>query len=425
MPMFQVPAIDQSTAGQWSQQDVNLYQKLPFYLVKTLVDYVKTWSTFGKLTGKIRWQPNMGTTMRGERKVPSPNLRQFANPNPLTGTPKVDVLGVRSTVVNEVLYWQDFESQYLNFLGSFQDFMNDHVERTRTDIQEKMNRYNEVYLRGKIYGNSPKVFLPNRLAGELMEAPVADAFVGADTKNTAWHQAMVAQLGNPGNLSLDALSRLLTIMSTDLRAPCFTGSDLPKDDVGLQGKYVLICSTEAFERFTFDPYVKTNKTLDFDIVTNGFKGSIFGRITCRLEDMPLRFKADGTFPEPETIEVNPAAYNYNETIPNSVYTDPVQTPYEIAFLCGDTGYDSIQIGPPPEDFRGDGVPEGFGRMTWNGEIQLTKDILIPVPQEDGTIKWESNKRGRYLQLISTLTLGCVPKQRRWIVPIIFKRVRGN
>lgn len=371
------------------------------------------------------WKPNMGTTLRGERKVPSPHLRTTAFPSPLTGTPKVDVLGVRSTVVNEVLYWQHFESQYLYFLPNFQDFMNDHVERTREDIQEKMTRYEDVWLRTRIFYKSPYVWLPNAANGELKAAPMdTDAQAIGTAKSTTWLQVMFPQIGQNGSLSLDTLSRLLTAMSTDLRVPAFSGTDMPGNN-GLNNKYVLVCSTECFEHFPFDPYVKVNKTLDFDIVTGSFKGDIFGRITCRLEDMPMRLAADGTFPAPETIELNPAAYNYQETIPNPAYTDIAQAPYEVAFLCGAKGYDCLEVGPPPSEFTGKGIPEGFGKLQWNGEIQMTKDILIPVMQEDGTVKWDTNKYGKYLQLISTLNLGVVPKQPRNIVPIIFKRVRGN
>jgi len=430
MPIFQVPAINQSICAGWSQEDVNKFQKLPFYLAKTQVDLMEDYSIWSKFTGSIKWKPNMGTTMRGVRKTPSPNLRQFAFPNPITGTPKVDVVALRDTSVDEVVYSHHFESQMMNFLPDFQDFMNTNVEDTRTDIQKKITRFNDVFIRGKVFHRSPYVWIPNRttdLQGEGVQAPYSadgnDA--GTTGKTTAWIQARVAELGQPGNLSMDTLSRLLPFMSTSIGAPVFQGSNKPGNSGGLTGKYCLVCSDEAYSRFAFDPYLKANRAIDLNIVTAGFTGDIFGRITCKLEDKPIRIAADGTFPAPETIEMNPAQPNYGETVPSPLYTEISNAPYEVAFLVGARGYNSIDVGPPPSAFAGKGLPEGFGRMTWNGEIQVTKDIQVPCIMEDGTVRYDTNKYGKYLQLISWLTLGCVAVQPRYIVPIIFKRIRGN
>lgn len=427
MPIVQVPAINQSICSAWSTPDVNLYQKLPFYLAKTQVEVMEEFSIWNKFTGRIPWKPNMGTTMRGVRKTPSPNLRQMAFPNPLTGTPKVDIIGLRDTSVNEVLYQHHFESQMLNFLPDFQDFMNTHVEDTRADIQTKITRFNDIFIRGKVFHRSPWVWLPNKAGGEQVAAPYSEDGNDAGTtgKTTAWIQAQLALLGNPGNLSFDTLSRLLPFMSTSLRAPVFMGSNMPKGNGGLTGKYCLVLSDEAYSRFGFDPFLKVNKSVDMNIINQGFTGDIWGRITCKLEDQPLRIAEDGTFPAPETIELNPAMPNYGQTLPNPLYTEPENAPYEVAFLVGAKGYNSIDVGPPPAEFTSGKIPAGFGKMMWNGEIQLTKDLLIPCLQEDGTLRYDPNKYGKYLQLISWLVLGCVAVEPRYIVPIIFKRVRGN
>lgn len=431
MPLFSVPAINQAICTGWSTPDVNLYQKLPFYFAETHVDMIEEYSIWSKFCGTIPWKPNMGTTLRGTRMVASPNLRQFAFPNALTATPKMDTIGVRDVSVDEVLYGHQFESQMLNFLPDFQDFFNNHVERTREDIQTKITRFSDIFIRGKVFHRSPWVWLPNSNAGlgggEAITAPYnADGNdAGTTGKTTAWIQQALAQLGQPGNLSMDTLSRLLPFMSTSLRAPVFMGSNMPKGSGGLTGKYCLVCSDEAYSRFAFDPYLKANRAIDLNIVTAGFTGDIFGRITCKLEDQPLRIAADGTFPSPETIELNPAQPNFGQTLPNSSYTEIANCPYEVAFLVAAKGYNSIEVGPPPSEFKSGNVPEGFGRLLWNGEIQMTKNILIPCIDEGGVTTQTTNKYGRYLQLISWLTLGCQAVEPRYIVPIIFKRVRGN
>jgi len=98
---------------------------------------------------------------------------------------------------------------------------------------------------------------------------------------------------------------------------------------------------------------------------------------------------------------------------------------KVAFLVAAKGYKTITVGPPPSEFTSGKVPEGFGKMMWNGEIQLTRDILIPCLQSDGTLRYDTNKYGKYLQLISWLTLVAVAVEPRYIVPIRFKRIRGN
>lgn len=422
MAQITVPSIDNNICTGWTEQQIDLYNKLPFYLVKMQLYYMKTWSVWPKLVGKIKWQPNMGTTMRRVSKEPSPHLRQFAFPNAICDAPLKDVMDVRERTVDASVNWHQFESLIMNYCPDFRDFMTDHVMRTAKDINEKQIRYNDVFIRGNIFHQSPYVFLPNKVNGELVTAPMGNGnTAGTSGKTTAFLQANLPLIGNPGNLSVNAINLCMNIMETDFRMLPFSGSQM-NEDAPPDGKYVLVISGEAYNQFIYDPWVLANKNIQLDVVKETFKGDLFGRITCKLEDMPIRIKADGTFPAPEVRELNPDAFNYGESVPNPDY---VNAPYEVAFMVsGMKGYSAIEVGAPPKEFAGRGMPEGFGKMFWNGEQEITKNLILPCNDADGNRQYDTNKYGRYLQIISAMTFGIVGEQKRSIIPIIFKRWRG-
>lgn len=428
MPLASIPAADANACQGWTQQNVNLYNSLSYFLAKRQVDR-RQWSpTWSRFMGKVAWSPGMGNTMRTVITEPSPHIRQFAFPQPITSASKMDVIDIRERKNDEVVSKHKFESLVLDFLPDFKDFMS-HVNDNSKDIMEKQERFEDIYYRGRVFHRAPFVWIANGNAagGELVTSPIGDGnSAGTDGKTTAWLQARIAEVGNPGNLNMDTMNRALTVVENDLGAMPFSGSSLGKENVGMANKFALVTSSEAFNQFSMDPFLLAYKNCSLDIINGRFQGSLFGRLTAIIEGKPLRMKSDGTFPAPEVRELNPDAYNYGETIPNPVYTSlgADGSPYEWAFLIGGQGYDVINVGPPPAAFASNGLPQGFGKMQWNGEVILTKNFLVPCVQDDGTTIQTTNNYGDKLKFISQVTYGMRAYQPRNILPILFKRKRG-
>lgn len=404
--------------NMWSEQDRALFNKLPVWMAKQQVEHLKWFGRWNKLLKFTPWSPNMGTLMQGVRKERAPIMRSQAFPNAITTAPKKDVIEVRELSEYAKLYRQDFESQLLHFLPSFQDFLTDHVEFTNKDITEKVAVYTDQFYRTAIFHGSPNVWVCGKATEMTATAHWTNGDV-AEAKTQAILQALIADCTKP--LSLPQLQKLGLVMYNDYGIPPYEGSVLPDgtNGEGLRQKYCAIMATEVWDNFVNDAYLQGNRYLDMNIITEKFVGSLYGRWTTMHERHELRIAADGTLPAPETIEGNPAQYNYGEVIPNPLY---VNAPFGVAFAVGAEAYKALRVGPPPADWRNMSMKE-FANLDWNGKVEMTQNVKIPCLSEGGKTVYDTNKRGEYLQLIADIALGILPMNRRYIVPIIYKRER--
>ncbi len=435
MPIYAMPAIDVPLANTWPPQQKDMYNCLPYYFAKTQADRRKTWTIWEKFFGKRKWQANSGNMMRLVMKVPSPHIRQFAMPNELDTNPTKDIMDVREITVDVKPRRQQFESPILDFLPNFQDFMTDHVEAHGKDIMEKMERFEDIFYRTMVFHQAPFCFVCAKDEIKVINgghwSGVGTYDAAAHGKTADWLKANVIPVCTD-TCTLFHLNQAIQIAENSIGMVPFSGSGLPKDSVGLSDKFCFVTSTEKYSQFVFDPWTQEGRSIDLNLVTNQFRGDFWGRVISRLEDKPLRFNSSAVFPVPEIRVDGADAYNRYQTIPNPTYADIIQpngtegTSIEVGYVIGGRGYDVLQVGPPPAAFASDNPPDNFAKMTWNGELQLTKKFLLPIFGADGSVvDYDMNSDCEKLKFKSKVAYGIVGNERRNIIPMFYLRKRGK
>lgn len=403
----------------WSEQDIALYNKLDFWLAKTQVGFFKRFQTYASLLEKDKWQANMGPVMKAVHIEPAPVLRSDFYPQAIESLSYKDVIEVREGVAQSRLRKHRSESQLFNFVASFQDFIRDHITPTNKQITELISVNQDIFLRTYMFQCSPYVWVCGANQELTAVAHVPNDATFTQVKDANILQALIAQVG--GTLDLRNINKLGTVMENDLGCDYYEGSAKMEVNQALQGKFCMVMGTEPWNNFTFDQFLLDNRQIDLNIITEQFRGSLWGKWTTKLERYPMRIARDGTIPAPETVEEAAAAYDFGETKPNPAY---VNAPYEVAFAMGGAGYRTLEVGPPPEPFSSGSISiDRFNAMDWNGKVALTRDVMVKCLDGEGKLTTDTNKYGEYAQLISQYLLGAIAVRRRNVVPVIFLRQR--
>lgn len=410
--------------AQWNQQDIELYNKLPFYLANNEAKLFPMYKCWDKFTGTVKWEPNMGNIMKGVRAEFTPIQSAEFFPNDITSAPKKDVFEVRETAETARVKRHLFESAYFNFNPSFADFRRNQIQFAMKDIVQQIAQRNDMFIRSTIFHRSPYVIVSGRAGEQLIAAPFGDGNdAGTTGKTTAFLQQCIADLPGAGNFDTGSLSYKMLVksqlyLSEDLMAPAFEGmANVPKDNETIKGKWLVVGSREAWSALSFDEYITANRPIQMNLLNDEFAGVLNSHIAYKTERFPLRIAADGTIPGPQTWESNPDAWNYGMTVPNPAY---VNAPFEVAFAMGAEAYKSITVGAPPKEFTSGSMDAGkFSKLMWNGEVRLTDNVIVNY----GDGKLDTNKYGEFVQLIADATMGILPVNRRYCVPIIYRRRR--
>ena len=428
---MQLPSIDQNVCGDWSQKQVDLYHKLDYYLEEARSLYRKHWVVWPKLLSPVKWKPNNGPVMRRVATEPTPIMRQEAYPERINKAAKVDVVDVRERSIDTSVHWQKFISPHFNFLPDFQDFMK-HIDDNMENLNKQMTMFEDVFYRTRLFQHAPYVYV----AGVgLIPAPVGDGDVlGSSAKTWAWLQAecFVPLMGTGdggGYLTFEELFKASHLAETEVGMTPFEGTGTPGGDSSpLNQRFALIQSPESWSNFVNDPWLKENRPINMNIVTEGFKGDLWGKLRSRQERFSWRPRLGANlnvldFPAPEIIEENPDREDFGRTKPNPLYTRTANCPIECGYLVGGKSGDYVEVGPPPGAFTRD--TEGGGiKMNWNGKAYLTKEFLVPCADQEGNRIMDMNSWGEYIRAQAALSCGISIMNSHNILPVIYKRRIG-
>jgi len=442
------------------------FKKLSFYLARNEVAQFPKWNTYDSLFGSIKWQPNMGDTLNGLVAVPSPVERITFAPNTLDSFPAKDQFTIGERYETAKLGAHRFESSRFRFLSNFESFWRDQLQYAHKDIVRQIALANNVFTRTLMYYQTPDLYICNKglssnisLGGSVAKRAFTGTDVrlvdnGADNVTTALEAGSGATVANSagieyrdefckgatneaGPLTLKDIYKAMLHLQEDVQAPTFERQqNAPKTSEMLKGKYVLICSTEAWSSLLWDADLKSgddgNKRLasaNLNLINDGFAGDLWGKITARFDPYPLRFSDNGTFLAPQSVDSTS-----HKLVPNSNYTNISATSSdtvastEVAFLVGADAFKTISVGPPPKEFASKSMSaKKFYSMKWNGEVTLTDQFLIPnsgtALSDTGT--QDLNVYGDYLKFISQAVFGGIPGDARHCLPIFYRRRRTS
>ena len=454
------------------------FKALSYYLAKNEVALYPKWNIYDQLFGSIKWQPNMGSVLTGTTPTPSPVLRTTFMPEVLTNFPKKDQFTVGERTEDASLGMHRFESNRFRFLSNFESFWRDHLSYAQSDIVRQIQNANNTFIRTLMYYQAPDAYvvgqgLSSQIAhsGSIKKTSLAQSDIrtienGLDTAGattTAIAQSSGDQFrqdctdGSAGGsddgdvpastISLKEIFKAMLVLQEDIQAPTFDRlHNVPKTSEMVKGKYVLICSTEAWASLLWDTNLRTGHTTagatqlapaNLNLLQDGFAGDLLGKITAKFDPFPMRFDHNGTF-------VVPQKESGGKVVPNPAYTaigdgdtgfdsdgstnDAGNASYEIAFLVGADAFKAINVGPPPKEFASKNMnAKKFYSMKWNGEVTLTDQFLVPTSGTaiSATPGTELNVYGDYLKFISQAVIGGIAGDARYCLPIIYKRRRTS
>lgn len=429
-----------TTNGSWTVQDVERFNKQPFYLARQQTQQIPYWSNWKDLFAKIKWKSNLGDTLMGVVSEYSAITTQVHKPNYITSTPLRTVSSTFERTNVGRIYRHKFESPIFSFLPSFRDFEKNQLQWASENLNRQIAVGYDQFVRNQVFQLAPAVYVVGKSSPYTTGVPVGPPGEGTltDPKDSNFVASIAASIGSAGYLDFKTMCAVRSVARNVAGIVPWNGApSAPAENAILKGKWILIGEGSLYEALTFDTHVLNTRPLAMDLQHNEWMGVISDNILFRQERYPLRFNADGTMPAPEIEQELPA--NSTITSGSSTVTNPggasrrvqvipnpdyVNAPIGVAWFLGHQPGESIDVGAPPSEFAGGKVDTGrLSKMSWNGEVRLTDDLLINYGSSSGLdmATLDTNKYGEFLQLIADTTLGYIPKTSRNAIPIFYRR----
>lgn len=403
-------------------QNQDWYFKLPVWFAKQETEGLQYWSRWTNKYKKLKWQMNQGNLLQTVINEPAPVTRQNAIPANITSTTLTTVIAHYERSNAGRLKRQKFESFQFYFQPQMADFRTDNLVAAKDDIVKQIAVYSDNFTRWMAINYAPYIWVVgNTTAGESPYIPcvAGEATDSSSPKDAAFWAQMLGKVGAAGGGFLDY--RNITALGSLCKdvagiAPWTGVPGKPSENATMAGKYMLTGAGSVYKNLQFDTWVLDNRPIQMNLLNSAYKGAVGDDCIYNEEFYPLRFLVDGTFPDPE-IEMEYPAVTYGstfnfETVPNPDY---VNAPGLISVYEGNQAHEDIDIGPPPAPFNKQNISEQkFAKMNWNGTVMLTDDLLINL----GGGAYTTNKYGEFVQFISSVAMGIVPKTPRNLIPVV-------
>jgi hypothetical protein len=408
-----------------SNADPTKFNQLPVWMTLEQAHLLKYYSRWSSLFKEIPWQANMGAIMTNVIPQAAPLVGQAHRPKALNdGDPLVTLISHNEMSNVATVRRHRYESNVMNWSPSFFDFRSGQLKDQMDVMHRQMAFETDTFVRNILFELAEHAYVvgapdPVVPAGKF-GMPVKDTDIFKTPAEI--QENYIAKVGakDAGFLTYRALLNAVVQMD-NLGIPYWSGDSeaAPADNAIVQGKYLLIGGSDIYAAMQFDNHVLSTKPLAEDLLRKGYRGPIGENIIFRQEYLDLRFNNDGTMPNPETEQLLNAATNpaYAGLNTRTVRTpEYIKAPIRCAFLIGLSPIKSIKVGMPPAEFRKTQGPKHLMAMDWNGQLTVTDNFPIELPNG----KYTGNFYAEKLKVFGQTTLGAIPLEPRNIMPIFYR-----
>lgn len=437
MPAFWTAEIAQQ-AGFTA--DLDQFMRLPVWVAKQQTVMLPIWGRWQSKYGKINWEPKKGDILQGVLQEHSPITRQLFTPRDITKAPLQSISDTTERYNFARVKRHVYGSKNFSFLRDFRDFRDKQLAFAVKDLSRQIGIGYDLFNRWQAVNLTPSLHIVGDTTGDELVAnvPFGPANEGvAAPKGTSFWANMIGRIGSAdgGWLNFRRICNLRNIMN-DYGVPPWEDmpSAAPKENEIMKGKWLLTGEDAIYDSLDMDPHILNYKDYARDLLNSRFRGVISGNITFMSERFSMRFNSDGTLPDPEIWEdglplnaeqqeaspYTPTGNGTNQqVVPNPAYR---KAPAGLASFEGYQPFETIKIGPPPEDFRSGNKmsKQTFFNMNWNGEVKIIDPLILQYQVED-QVKIIANELGEYRKLIADTVMGIIANTPRNLLLVLYRR----